>query len=177
MADTPPLLVVTILSIHRRGQRRLSLVACAQLVWHGQCATRIGAPASHRVLVGAAAAAHWSPGRRMRQYARWDTLERCGCGAAADSLRAASVGDVRGCWQHSQSSMLRLSAKVRAQRSQSFSTHQIGGVATLYRLHSRALGAQPVIMWTCSLGCCTQTVCARMINWCQKHECIRLAVA
>ena len=90
--DRHALLVVTIQSIHRRGQRRQSLVALAQLVWYGQCVRRICAPLSRRVQVAEAAAADEQLGCRMRQQARRDTLERCGCAAAARSLCGTPLG-------------------------------------------------------------------------------------
>ena len=144
--DRTALHVVTIQSIHRRGQRRRSLFALVQLEWHGQCVMRIGAPDSGCVLVAAATAADEFPGCRMRQQACRGTLERCDCGAAANSLRAASVGDACGSWQHSQSSTLRFSANLHAQRSRCFKRHQISGVAALCRLHSCALGVQPAMI-------------------------------
>ena len=144
------LLVVTVQPIHRRGQRRHLLVALAQLVWHGKCVMRICAPLSRRVQVAEAAAADEQLGCRMRQQARRDTLERCGCAAAASSLRAASVVDACGSWPHSQSSTLRVSAKQHSQLSRCFSKHDESDIAALHRLHSCARSAQPAMIWTWS---------------------------
>ena len=106
--DRTALLVVTIQSIPSSwASPTVGCCGSAASVAPRVCNENWRSAASQRVQVAAAAAVHEPPGRSTRQRACSDAFERCGCPTAASSSAEASVGDVRGSRQHSQSSTVR----------------------------------------------------------------------